>query len=102
MLFRSVGAEETTPAVKKNVTLTVRARKSSWLRVVADGAVVFQATLNSGSVETWTADNKIEISGKNISQLEFDLNGKMIGTLGRDDRSAKSVVVTKNGLSVAK
>jgi cytoskeletal protein RodZ len=86
--------------VQKNINLTVRANQNSWLRVKTDGQVVFQSTLRTGAVETWLADNEIEISGRNINQLEFELNGKMIGTLGRKERNAKSVVVTKNGLSV--
>jgi len=86
----------------KNVTLTIRTNKRSWLRVRADGQIVFQSTLEKGAVETWSADEKIEITGKNINQLEFELNGKMIGTLGRKDRKAKSVIVTKEGLSVTK
>jgi len=86
--------------VQKNVNLTVRANQNSWLRVKTDGIVVFQSTLRTGAVETWFADSEIEISGRNINQLEFELNGKMIGTLGRKDRNAKKVVITKNGLSV--
>lgn len=86
--------------VQKEITLTVRAKQNSWLRVKADGSIVFQSTLRRGAIETWTADNEVEISGKNIDQLEFELNGKMIGTLGRKDRNAKKVVITKNGLSV--
>ncbi len=88
------------PVIQKDIILTVRAKQNSWLRVKVDNDIVFQSTLRLGAVETWTADNEIEISGKNINQLEFDLNGKMIGTLGRKDRNAKKVVITKHGLSV--
>ncbi len=91
-----------TPKVAKNVTLTVRAKKNSWLRVKTDGQTVFQSTLRLGTVETWMANEKIEISGKNINQLEFELNGKLIGSLGRRDRRAKRVVITKDGLTVSK
>jgi len=86
--------------VQKNVNLTVRANQNSWLRVKTDGIIVFQSTLRIGAVETWLADNEIEISGRNINRLEFELNGKMIGTLGRKDRNAKKVVITKRGLTV--
>jgi len=86
--------------VRKNINLTVRANQNSWLRVKTDGMVVFQSTLKIGAVETWLANDEIEISGRNINQLEFELNGKMIGTLGRKDRNAKKVVITKRGLSV--
>jgi len=87
-------------SIQKDINLTVRAKQNSWLRVKADSVVVFQSTLRVGAVETWVADDEIEISGKNINELEFELNGKMIGTLGRKDRNAKKVVITKNGLSV--
>ncbi len=88
------------PARQDNVTVTVKARKDSWLRVEADGRVVFQSALNKGNVETWSADEKIELSGKNVSELEFELNGKVIGTLGRRDRRAKKIIFTQNGFSV--
>jgi len=89
-----------TQNITQNVVLTVRAQKDSWLRVKADGVVVFQTTLRAGAVETWNADDKIEISGRNISQLELELNGKMIGSLGRASRRAKGLIATKDGLSV--
>lgn len=88
--------------IQKDITLTIRALKDSWLRVKADEKTVFQSTLNKGSVETWEADKEIVISGKNIINLEFELNGKLIGTLGRKNRKAKSVTITKDGLSVTK
>ena len=90
-----------TTVAKKLISLSVRANRKCWLRVEADGEVVFQSILKRGAVETWEADQKIEISGKHISELEFELNGKLIGTLGRKDRRAKKVVFTKGGFSVA-
>ncbi len=88
--------------VSKEINLTVRALKKSWLRVKADDRTVFQSTLNKGVVETWRANDQIEITGKNIIHLEFELNGNLIGTLGRKNRKAKSVTITKDGLSVTK
>lgn len=90
------------PAAAKAVILTIRAQKPSWLRVKSDGAVVFQSTLREGAVETWRADDNIVISGKNLNQLEFELNGNLFGTLGRKDRKAKELIVTKDGLKVTK
>ncbi len=99
----STGAvKEISAAAMKNVTLTARAKKDCWLLVKSDDQVIFQSTLSTGSVETWLAKDKIEISGRNLSQLEFELNGKMIGPLGRQDRQAKKIFFTKDGLSVSK
>src|SRR3989339_18394 len=97
---KAVSAVKTEVPVQKNVSLTVRAKKNSWLSVKVDGNVVFQSTLKLGSVETWMADESIEISGKNINQLDFELNGKMIRSLGRKDSKAKRLIVTKEGLTV--
>jgi len=91
------------PAMVKateNISLTVRAKKNSWLQVRADGVVVFQSTLNKGAVENWTANDKIEISGKNINDLEFEINGKLISSLGKSERQARRLIVTKEGLTI--
>jgi cytoskeleton protein RodZ len=98
----AAAAERSSPYLSKEVVLVVRARKESWLRVRVDGMVVFQSTLPMGSVETWMSDEAIEISDKNIDQLEFELNGEMIGTLGRKDCQAKSIEITPDGLKVRK
>jgi cytoskeletal protein RodZ len=87
---------------EKDIKLTVRAKKNSWLRVKTDGQTVFQSTLKQGTVETWNANENIEISGKNLNQLEVELNGKMVGTLGRDNNQANTVMINKKGLTVVK
>ncbi len=84
----------------KDVRLTIRTRKQGWLQVKVDGNLVFQSTIKEGAVETWEADDRIELSGKNIHNLEFEVNGKVLGNLGRADRSARRVVITKDGLKV--
>jgi cytoskeletal protein RodZ len=86
----------------RRIELTVRATKSGWLQVKTDGQIVFQSMLKKGAAETWSASDEIELSGKNINLLEFELNGKLLGALGPTDRGAKRVVFTKDGLSVKK
>ncbi|MFA5260889.1 MAG: RodZ domain-containing protein, partial [Candidatus Omnitrophota bacterium] len=94
--------EKSVPPEKqaKEVRLTVKAKKSGWLQVKVDGSMVFQSILNSGATETWQAEQSIELSGKNIHSLEYEVNGKVLGELGRTDRSARRVVITKDGFSV--
>lgn len=84
----------------KKVTLSIKSRSAGWLQVKTDGNVVFQSTLRAGAVESWSADKSIEVSGKNINNLEFEVNGKTLGQLGKSDRGARRVVVTKDGLTV--
>jgi len=89
-------------AVSKKVNLTIKSRVTGWLQVKVDGEVVFQSTMHEGTTETWQAEKSIEISGKNINNLEFEVNGKVLGQLGKSERGARRVVITSDGLSVIK
>jgi cytoskeletal protein RodZ len=89
------------PENGKPVNLTVRAKKKGWLQVKVDGNTVFQSSLQKGAVENWQADDKIELTGNNILALELEVNGKMIGSVGRGGEGrARKLIVTKDGLSV--
>ncbi len=84
------------------VEVAVRAMKDTWLRVKSDGNVVFETTLSKGSMENWSADNRIELSGRDIEQLDMEVNGKHVGSLGGNERRIKKVLITKEGLTVKK
>ncbi|MBF0532980.1 MAG: DUF4115 domain-containing protein [Candidatus Omnitrophica bacterium] len=87
---------------RKNIVLTARAKQRCWILVKADGAVVFRESLHTGSAETWVAKERIEITGRNIYQLDFELNGRMLGPLGKKGSRARQVVITREGLTVIK
>jgi len=84
------------------VHLVVRARKSNFIQVKSDGKVVFAATMQKGTMESWAARDQIELSGRSINELELEVNGKNLGSLGSRERHAKRVVITKDGLTVKK
>ena len=86
----------------KNIHLTIKTKSKGWLQVKVDGNIVFQSIIDKGTIETWQANEMIEISGKSIHMLEFELNGNIVGPLGRTDRKARRVIITKDGLSVKK
>ena len=90
------------PSENQKVEVAVRAMRSTWLQVKTDGNVVFQMTLSKGSMENWSADSKIELSGKNIEQLDMEVNGKHIGPLGGGERRIRKVIITQEGLTVKK
>ena len=90
----------TTEQRQKNIRLTARAKQDSWLQVTVDGMDVFRGTVQRGSVNTWSGDDTIEISGRNINQLEFEQNGNLIGSLGRIDRRIRRVLFTRTGFTV--
>lgn len=84
----------------KHIDVVVRAKKDNWLQVKVDGAVVFRATLKKGATETWRAKDSLELSGKDVGNLEFEFNGKIIGPVGRENRGAKRIIFDHNGFSV--
>jgi len=84
------------------VEVAVRASKDIWLLVKTDGRVVFETTLSKGSMESWSADNRIELSGRDIELLDMEVNGKHIGPLGGGERKIKKVLITQEGLTVKK
>ena len=92
--------KENEQGARHKIDLTVRAKKDSWLQVKVDGEIVFRSTLKKGVAEAWHADKNIELSGRDIGDLEFELNGRLMGPLGKENRKAKSVVIDPNGFSV--
>lgn len=84
------------------VEVAVRATKDTWIQVKTDDKVVFQMTLSKGSMESWSAQKRIQLSGRNIEQLDMEVNGKHIGTLGGGERRIRRVLITQEGLTVKK
>ncbi len=84
------------------VEVAVRAVKDTWIRVKADDHVVYETTLSKGSMESWSADDRIELSGRDIEQLDMEVNEKHIGFLGGGERRIRRVLITQEGLTVKK
>jgi len=84
------------------VEVAVRATRDIWLLVKADGRVVFETTLSKGSMESWVADNHIELSGGDLELLDMEINEKHIGFLGGGERKIRKVLITQEGLTVKK
>ncbi|MBI4309719.1 MAG: DUF4115 domain-containing protein [Candidatus Omnitrophica bacterium] len=89
-------------SIDRKVTLAARAVKDNWIQVKTDGKVAFAMTMRKGTMESWSAREQIELSGRNINELDLEVNGKNIGSLGSAERRAKRVVITKDGLTVKK
>ena len=89
-------------SVDNKVQLAVRASKDTWIRVKTDDKVVFETVLSKGSMESWSANNRIELSGKDLELLNMEVNNRQIGFLGGGDRRIRKVLITQQGLTVKK
>lgn len=95
--------EQAKPAPAANkVQVVLRAKRDSWIQVKADDKVVFAMTMQKGTMEAWSAKEKIEVSGRNLGEFQWEINGKELAALGSAERRAKRVLITKDGLSVKK
>ena len=84
------------------VEAAIRAIRDTWIQVKTDDKVVFQMTLSKGSMESWSANNRIELSGRDLELLNMEVNNKQIGFLGGGDRRVRRVLITQEGLTVKK
>lgn len=57
------------------VTFAVNLESDAWMRVTADGEVVYEGTMSAGSQETWTADDELSITAGNSGGVLFSFNG---------------------------
>ena len=54
----------------------------SWVRVVADGAPVFEGFLSEGEQRTWDAAHSLMVKAGNAGALEVSVNGRSLGRFG--------------------
>ena len=64
--------------------------------------MVFETILSKGSMESWSANSRIELSGRDLELLNMEVNNKQIGFLGGGDRRVRRVLITQEGLTVKK
>ncbi len=84
----------------KNVALAVKALGKTWLQVKADGKIIFQGVLAKGSLESWKADEKIELWIGDAGALQLEVNGRFLDRIGRRGQTLKEVLITPKGLVV--
>ncbi len=103
-LSKEVSKEKISPPTtlqhEEKIVLVVRTKEKSWLQVKVDGKVVFQSVLAKGTAESWEAMEKIELWLGNAGAVQLELNGKLLGRIGRPGQVLKHVVVTRFGFTI--
>lgn len=93
-------ATKSFPKITDNLRLTIFTEEDNWMRVKVDGKVVFMRILKKGTSETWQAKDKLELWLANAGIIKLELNGKILPAIGRRGQVLKSVVITREGLTV--
>ncbi len=69
---------------RKPVRLDIRVvERPSWLRVIADGQTVFEATLQPGAELNWEAEQSIVLRTGNAGGVLVTFNDRELGVMGR-------------------
>jgi cytoskeleton protein RodZ len=99
----SVSAAQPEP-VKKEASVGIRlglhAKDDCWVQLKLDGKTMFQNILKKGRFEVWQAKERIDLFLGNVGNVELELNGKIIPSLGRRGQALKNIVITKDGLRI--
>lgn len=72
------GAAAAPPALR----LEVEATEHVWVRIQADGQVVYQGLLRPGETRAWDARSTLQLDTGNAAALQVRLNGRPEGPLG--------------------
>lgn len=94
--------EKSFPKIEDSLRLAIFAEEDTWMQIKADGNVIFKRVLKKGVSETWQAKDSFELWLANAGTIKLELNGKILSPIGRRGQLLKSVLITKDGLSIKK
>jgi cytoskeletal protein RodZ len=75
--------------------LSLKARRPSWVSIKADGKLIAQQRLDSGSQETWKARRRLELVIGTPANVEVLLNGQSISPLAMAHRGRLLITHSK-------
>ncbi len=84
------------PVKKEDLILQVGTKDDCWLKVKADGRIIFQNTLQKGQVEKWQAKDEIELRIGKPEALYVYLNGKPINL--KKAKVKRGLIITHEGI----
>ena len=108
--FRSARKETTTLTISKpkprvfpipgdrSIELVLESTDKVWMKVKKDGKYAFEGTLPKGGKKKWSADDKIELWVGRAEALNFTINGKSIGGVGKGN--IKNIQISRRGLKI--
>lgn len=90
------------PESLEELEVTLTAKDKCFLKVIADGKLLFQGLLDKGVTETWKGAKELEFKISDGSAVYLEINGKAIPTLTAIRKPIKSLKITTSGITVEK
>jgi len=90
-----------TPTVTAGLEVRLKAVEYTWIRVMVDEVRAFEGFLGpnvpGGDAQTWRAQRSVAVRVGRADGLEVTVNGKRVGTLGREANPVDFRVVRRDG-----
>ena len=88
------------PKISKKIPLELRLRAldNVWVRVTSDGKVLYQGILGRNAVQTWTAQETLELWTGNAANMFLSVNRYSLGSPGHG--MIRRMIITREGLSI--
>src|SRR3989338_2990059 len=87
-------------AKPKAITLVIRAKDESFIKVKVDGRTIYQGLLRKGNAESWSAKDNIELFVGNAAAVALEVDGKLFSSLGRKGQQLKNILINREGLKI--
>lgn len=84
-------AEEGTPGIAANVTVSVFALERVFVRISVDGAVVFEGRMAPRETKVFNAENQVDVLSGDGGALRITYNGRDLGLMGGPGQVISSV-----------
>lgn len=101
MVAMGEGGQDAAEATQGRVETTIRVKEKCWVRVRADGKLVFEGTLQPGAERTWGAGEAIDLVMGNAGGVRLTVNGEDLGPAGRPGQVVRRVFRRASGARVA-
>ena len=80
------------------IKLILRVNRQTMIKLRVDGNLIFERVLSPGTVESFTANDRINIYTAKAEAIELFLNGRSLGSPGKG--IMKNIEITRSGLKI--
>lgn len=82
---------------KGSFSVVIKAKKDSWISIVADGQTLWEGTLNASTERSIQAGKELVLKTGNAAGIDVSYNGKPLGILGKE-KEVRTITFNTAGL----
>jgi len=94
-----ISTVEKKTVINQKLSLAISSTDNVWVLVKKDGDVAFKGILYKGKGESWKADEKFELRVGRLEALQFVVNGRNMGILGK---GVKDIVIDNSMVKIGR